>query len=81
MTTGPSPINNSAAGSSLSKLTSQVSQRKQEELSTRVDSESIADTFETSDREGDGRACLPANECDVETDRAGEIGDQLDLTG
>ncbi len=57
MATGPSPINGSAAGIPLSRMTAETSGR-QTRTRTQSNEHGIADTFETSDREGDGRSPL-----------------------
>ncbi|MEM7456512.1 MAG: hypothetical protein AAF456_19360 [Planctomycetota bacterium] len=81
MTTGPSPINSSAAGTSLTGLAAQAAKQKNGQSRSRVDREHIADTFEASDREGDGRMLLDSESCSTLPVESGEIGDRLDLSG
>ena len=81
MTTGPSPINSSAAGTSLSGLAAQSAKKRNGESRPRVNSEQIADTFEATDREGDGRMQHEPAPSSGSQSRQSEIGDHIDLTG
>lgn len=75
------PISSSAAGTPLTGKSVSAQSGKQSTTRSSVDSETIRDTLETSDREADGRQPLTRTEVPEEPDPPTGQGGLLDLEG